>query len=101
MRLRRWVRPEQAAVAVLDDVPVDQWPRQAAHWLGAGFDSEPLRQLAGLRSGETGAALVLMPRALRSIDFDPAAPDKEFAARCHPALDIVHRRLRLPPTLPT
>lgn len=93
MRLRRWVRPEQAAAGVLDDVPVDQWPQQAAHWLAAGFDSGPLRQLAGLRSWETGAALALMPEALRSIGFDPAAADQEFTARCQAALDIVQRDL--------
>jgi len=89
----RWVRPEQAAAGVLDDVPVGEWSGQAAHWLAAGFDSEPLRQLAGLRPWETGAALVLMPEALRSIGFDPAAADEEFAARCQAALDIVQRDL--------
>jgi len=30
-----------------------------------------------------------MPEALRSIGFDPAAADEEFAARCQAALDIV------------
>jgi len=61
--------------------------------LAAGFDSEPLRQLAGLRSRETEAALALMPEALRSIGFDPAASDEEFAARCQVALDIVQQDL--------
>ena len=87
------LRPGQAAAGALDDVPVDQWPRLAARWLRAGFGSESLRQLARLRSGETGAALVLMPQALRSIGFDPAAADGEFAARCQAALDIVQRDL--------
>ena len=90
---RRWVRPEQAASGALDHVPPDQWPRLAAHWLAAGSDSESLRQLAGLRSGETGPALALMPEALRSTGFDPAAADEELAARCQAALDIVQRDL--------
>ena len=93
MRRIRWVRPEEAAAGVLDDVPLDIWPRQAARWLAAGFDSEPLRELAGLRSGETHAALDLMPEALRSIGFDPAAADEEFTARCQAALDVVQRDL--------
>lgn len=42
MRRIRWVRPEEAAAAVLDDVTLDISPRQAARWPGAGFDSEPL-----------------------------------------------------------
>jgi hypothetical protein len=93
MRRIRWVRPEEAAAGVLDDVPLDLWPRQAARWLAAGFDSEPLRQLAGLRSGETHAALDLMPEALRSIGFDPAAADEEFTTRCQAALKVVQRDL--------
>ena len=52
-----------------------------------------MRRLAGLRSGETGAALVLMPEVLRSIGSDPGAADEEFAARCQAALDIVQRDL--------
>jgi len=87
------VRPEQAAAGALDDVPLSQWPRQAARWRAAGFDSEPLRELAGLRPGNAGAALYLLPDALRSIGFDPAAADAEFAARCQAALDLVQRDL--------
>ena len=89
----RWVRPEQAAAGALDDVPVSLWPHYAARWRAAGFDSEPLRQLAALRPGKTGAALDLLPEALRSIGFDPAAADAEYAARCQAALDIVQRDL--------
>ena len=37
--------------------------------------------------------LALMPEALRSIGFDPAAADQEFTARCQAALDIVQRDL--------
>jgi hypothetical protein len=87
------VRPEQAAAGALDDAPVSLWPRYAAHWLAAGYDSEPLRQLAALRPGKTGAALDLLPEALRSIGFDPAPADAEYAARCQAALDIVQRDL--------
>jgi hypothetical protein len=93
MRRIRWVRPEEAAAGVLDDFPLDLWPRQAAHWLEAGFDSEPLRQLAALGSQETSAALDLMPEALRSIGFDPGVADEEFVARCQGALDVVQRDL--------
>lgn len=89
----RWPRPGQAAVGALDHVPVGDWPGLAARWLAAGFDSESLRQLAKLRSWETGAALVLMPEALRSIGFDPAPAGEEFRARCQAALDIVQRDL--------
>jgi hypothetical protein len=87
------VRPDGAAAGALDDVPLSLWPRQAARWLRAGFDSEPLRELAGLRPGSSGAALQLLPEALRSIGFDPAPADAEFAARCQAALDIVQRDL--------
>jgi hypothetical protein len=89
----RWPRPGQAAVGALDHVPVGDWPGLAARWLALGFDSEPLRQLARLRSWETGAALALMPEALRSIGFDPAPAEEEFTARCQAALDIVQRDL--------
>lgn len=95
MRLIRWVRPEEAAAGVLDDFPLELWPRQAARWLKAGFDSEPLRQLAGLRSWEIHAAPDLMPEALRSIGFDPAAGDQEWLARCQAALDVVQRDLEV------
>jgi hypothetical protein len=91
MRRTRWVRPEDAAAGALDEVPLELWPHQAARWRAAGFDSEPLRQLAGLRRGEAHAALNLMPEALPSIGFDPAAADKAFTARCQAALDIVQR----------
>jgi hypothetical protein len=87
----RWPRPEQAAVGALDRLSVDQWPRLAAHWLAAGFDSEPLRQLAELQPWASQAALVLMPEVLRSIGSDPAASDEEFVARCQDALDLVQR----------
>lgn len=59
----------------------------ASKWLAAGFDSEPLRQLAQLLSAL--AALDLMPVALKSIGFDPAAADEVFTAPCQSALDIV------------
>src|SRR5260370_213946 len=91
MRRTRWVRLEEAAAGALDEVPLELWPHQAARWRAAGFDSEPLRQLAGLRRGEPHAALNLMPEAVRSIGFDPAAADKAFTARCQAALDIVQR----------
>jgi hypothetical protein len=89
----RWPRPGQAAVGALDHVPVGDWPGLAARWLSLGFDSHSLRQLARLRSWETGAALALMPEALRSIGFNPAPADEEFTARCQAALDIVQRDL--------
>jgi len=54
---------------------------------------ESLRQLAKLRSWETGAVLALMPEAFRSIGFDPAPAEEEFTARCQAALDIVQRDL--------
>ncbi len=87
------VRPEQAAAGVLDEVPVDLWPRLAARWLAKGFDSGPLRQLAALQPGEAHAALDLMPVALRSIGFDPAVADDQFVVRCQAALDVVQRDL--------
>lgn len=48
-----WPRPDQAAAGALDHLPVDQWPMLAAKWLAAGFDSQSLRQLAQLQSGES------------------------------------------------
>lgn len=39
------------------------------------------------------AALDLMPEAMRSIGFDPAPADEEFAAHCQSALDIVQHDL--------
>lgn len=88
-----WPRPEEAAAGGLDHLPPDQWGSLAARWLAAGLDSEPLRELARLRPTETHAALALMPKALRSIGFDPAAADEEFTARCQDALDIVQHDL--------
>jgi len=52
-------------------------------------DSPSLRRLAELQFPEAGAAIALMPEALRSIGFDPAAADEEFTARCQAALVIV------------
>jgi hypothetical protein len=91
-----WPRPDQAAVGALDHLPVDQWPMLAAKWLAAGFDSPLLRQLAKLRARDIRAAmhaLDLMPVAMRSIGFDPAPADEEFASRCQSALDIVQHDL--------
>ncbi len=74
--LRWWMGPERAAAGGLEDVPLSDWPRLAVRWLAAGFDSEPLRRLAGLRSSalprsqRDTAAAHLMPQALRSIGFD-------------------------------
>jgi len=112
-----WPRPEQAAAGALDHLPPDQWPMLAAKWRAAGFDSEPLRRLAGLRSWKDGGpgnfatrltagatagehvfdaefdAMDLMPEVLRSIGFDPAPVDEEFAARCQDAVDVVQHDL--------
>src|SRR5260370_34169954 len=51
-----WPRPKQAAAGALDHLPTDQWPVLAAKWLAAGFDSQPLRQLAQLQTGESPAS---------------------------------------------
>jgi hypothetical protein len=48
-----WPRPDQAAVGGLDHLPADQWPMLTAKWHTAGFDSQSLRQLAQLQSGES------------------------------------------------
>ena len=92
-----WPRPAQAAVGALDHLPVGQWPELAAKWLAAGYDSQPLRQLAKLPAGDTRAmrqdVLDLMPKAMRSIGFDPAPADVEFQTRCQQALDIVQHDL--------
>jgi hypothetical protein len=90
----RWrMGPERAAAGGLEDVPLSDWPRLAARWLAAGFDSEPLRRLAGLRSGENRAAADLMPQALRSIGFDPSAGATVFMTRSQGILDVVQRDL--------
>jgi hypothetical protein len=52
-----WPRPRQAAAGALDHLPPDQWPALAAKWLAAGFDSQSLRQLAQLQTGESPASL--------------------------------------------
>lgn len=92
-----WPRPAQAAVGALDHLPVGQWQALAAKWLAAGYDSQPLRQLAKLPPGDTRAVwqdvLDLMPKAMRSIGFDPAPADVEFRDRCQEALDIVQHDL--------
>ena len=104
-------------MGALDQLPADRWPMLAAKWLATGFDSPSLRQLAQLpsvdspaerRSGDFAepdpvqgdrqprvvpSALDLMPKALRSIGFDPAAADEAFTARCQSALDIVQHDL--------
>ena len=89
----RWPHPEQAAVGALDRLSADQWPGLAAHWLAAGFDSEPLRQLAEFQSWEMQAAILLMPEVLRSVGSDPGAADDQFVGRCQDALDVVQRDL--------
>ncbi|MGH3209071.1 MAG: hypothetical protein ACRDNO_15050 [Trebonia sp.] len=103
----RWPRPEQAAVEAVDRLPAGHWPKLAAHWLAAGFDSAPLRQLAELHSREplagpermfedmrtAQAAILLMPEVLRSTGSDPAAADDQFVGRCQDALDVVQRDL--------
>lgn len=53
----RWPRPKQAAAGALDHLPAHQWPMLAAKWLAAGFDSQSLRQLAQLQTGESPASL--------------------------------------------
>jgi hypothetical protein len=45
-----WPRPDQAAAGALDHLPPDLWPKVAAKWLAAGFDSSSLRQLAELEA---------------------------------------------------
>ena len=90
----RWrMGPERAAAGGLEDVSLSHWPRLAARWLAAGFDSEPLRRLAGLRSGEYLAIADLMPQALRSIGFDPSAGAAVFMTRSQEILDVVQRDL--------
>jgi hypothetical protein len=92
-----WPRPDQAAAGALDRVPFGEWPALAALWLAAGYDSPTLRQLAKLRTQRTGAmrldVLDLMPKALRSLGFEPGSADQEFIARCQNALDIVQHDL--------
>lgn len=92
-----WPRPDQAASGALDHVPVGQWPMLAAKWLAAGYDSPSLRQLAKLRTKDTTAArldaLDLMPKAMRSIGFDPSPGNEKFRARCQNAVDIVQHDL--------
>jgi len=90
----RWrMGPGRAAAGGLEDVPLSHWPRLAARWLAAGFDSEPLRRLAGLRSGEYLAIADLMPQALRSIGFDPSAGAAVFMTRSQEILNVVQRDL--------
>jgi hypothetical protein len=90
----RWrIGPERAAAGGLEDVPLSDWPRLAARWLATGFDSEPLRRLAGLRSGENRAAVNLMPQALRSIGFDPSVGATVFMTRSQGIRDVVQRDL--------
>lgn len=93
---RWWPRPDQAAAGDLDRLAIDQWPTLAKRWLAAGFDSPLLRRFAEFRPQDMAAAMAaldLMPEAMRSIGFDPAPADEEFAARCQSALDIVQHDL--------
>jgi hypothetical protein len=52
-----WISPEDAAAGGLDHVPIDLWPRLAARWLAAGFNTESLRQLAQLQSEQYPAGI--------------------------------------------
>ena len=93
---RWWPRPDQAAAGDLDRLAIDQWPTLAKRWLAAGFDSPLLRRFAEFRPQDMAAAMAaldLMREAMRSIGFDPAPADEEFAARCQSALDIVQHDL--------
>lgn len=92
-----WPRPDQAALGALDRVPAGEWPALAALWLAAGYESAALRQLAKLRYERTGAGrlevIELMPKALRSLGFEPGSADQELIDRCQEALDIVQHDL--------
>jgi hypothetical protein len=77
------------------DVPVEpaDWPMVAAQWLADGFDSEELRQLAGVPAREAAALRPTRMRAvLRSISV-PIPADEELEQRCDRALAAVRRDL--------
>jgi hypothetical protein len=84
--------PSSAAAGALDRLPVADWPMLAAYWLADGFDSEVLRELAGLSRQDTAQARELMPLALDSIGCH-VVTEAELAARASLALAIVQRDL--------
>jgi hypothetical protein len=93
-----WPRPAQAAAGALDHLPADQWPVLAAKWLAAGFDSQSLRQLAQLQSGEspsspaTGITL-MRPEAGRSAQPPPVPGHSRLRAALD-AVDLMPEVLR-------
>lgn len=62
----------------------------AAWWLAAGFDSELLREFAGLGAADALASRDLMREVLGSIGY-PVPVETEFADRCRVPLGIVYR----------
>lgn len=64
----------------------------AAYWLADGFDSEVLRELAGLSRQDGAQARELMPLALHSIGYH-VVTEAEVAVRGARALAIVQRDL--------
>lgn len=84
------MHPAEAAAGGLDLVSVEEWPMLAAWWLAAGFDSELLREFAGLGAADALASRDLMREVLGSIGY-PVPVETEFADRCRVPLGIVYR----------
>lgn len=61
------ITPETAAHGATDTVPDQDLPMLGAIWLARGFDSEPLRTLAGLTRGDGAEARRLLPQVLSSL----------------------------------
>src|SRR5207248_6306040 len=59
--------PQRAARGAAGSLPDADLPMLAAEWLAQGFDSEPLRELAGLSRNDGAEARRLLPVALESL----------------------------------
>jgi hypothetical protein len=86
------ITPEQLATGD-ERVDAEDWPELAAQWLADGFDSQPLRRLAGTTKQDADdLAATVMREVLRSIGV--AIPSESaLIKRCDRALSVVQRDL--------
>lgn len=78
---RAELSPRDVAQGGLYEVPDQEIPLLAAHWLAEGYDSAELRELAALSSGDRVDARRGLPGALASIGFPVIERDSPWEDR--------------------
>ena len=70
--------PEAVAFGLLSGIPDDQLPMLAAEWLASGYDSDQLREVAGMSRREGLEARRLFPELLASLGYDVRERDNPW-----------------------